>query len=293
MLKLYRSTLLMYWTVSIVFLVLLVSQTVLARDIVTVTVDGVTTVLVKGFPRIFHLGEEWNTVVWFVILFAGVFLVSFIANSVAGRKYARIRDILFEGCDPDRYLAALGPLLRRRSLPSVVLVMLQNDAGVGRFARGDHEIARDTLANLRPSGMKRQRRLVAAAIAYNRAAFSLHFGDLEDARRQRDEMERVVSEATPSERRRQRLASRLDDLDYAIRLEEGDAVGVREHFEASLRDAKSEYERMMAHHRLSQIYRATGEERLEREHLDAIVAHGNGLWIVPVARQRLAQLSEG
>lgn len=241
--------------------------------------------LIASIVALIFWKSDWRFAL-FVFALLGFFLLVLVSVRITQKHVARITPLLFEECDPEKFLGAVFASMTpgRPKRAEFIWTMLLYE---GQYAAGRYEDARSELANLKRFGKGWIGAYQRAAYNINLAEVSIALGRPEAAEKALDECHRTM-ESTKIPMKMQQVLTRGYQAERCkLSIFRGCFDGAEQTFTEILAQAENEYARVGAKHHLALIYAHSGDTENGREALEYVAAHGNQLHFAALARERL------
>ncbi len=231
-----------------------------------------------------------NFVFFLAIIVSGIISGAF-AIRLARKEFKKILNILYEECNPQKYLEHLSPLLTRGEKNSSVKRTIQSNYAVGLSASGDNEAAIQMMEDLLTRPMKK-RFLIVKAIFYRNASmyYCQNSYNLMKAKEMLQKGKEILLQ-NQDNRLYENYKIHFYDAENIILFYEGDYQTTLKHFANALVLAKSKYSKVNTNFMLARIYEKLGDITQQKERLNFVAEEGNSLQIAIEARELLKRIN--
>lgn len=221
-----------------------------------------------------------------LLYFAGTIYFSY-------RRNKKIISLLNDQCDPDAFIAQtqrqLDKFQHRGNIPYVLLQRLNLGAGLSAAGRNEEALA---AMQFYAALIKSDRfgRLMRLTYHQNHFACFISLGMLDHARQALLWLNDAI-EAEKDSKLLEKLRRWYKNDYYRYEMENGRFDGTEAVFQEMLERAENNYHRVLAMYTLGLVHEHYGRIEEAREAFEYVIAHGNKLHAVTLARQHLETLN--
>lgn len=227
------------------------------------------------------------------LVFLIVILLYFAGNIYFSyRRNKKIISLLNDQCDPDAFIAQtqrqLDKFQHRGNIPYVLLQCLNLGAGLSAAGRNQEALA---AIQFDAALIKSDRfgRLMRLTYHQNHFACFISLGMLDHARQALLWLNDAI-DAEKDSKLLEKLRRWYKNDYYRYEMENGRFDGTEAVFQEMLERAENNYHRVLAMYTLGLVHEHYGRPDKAREAFEYVLAHGNKLHVVTLAKQRLAAM---
>jgi len=227
------------------------------------------------------------TCVFAMIVFA--LLPALLIQRFSIKKYKKILGLLYDECDPKKYLEQLLPLLDRGKENSSIKQVLCSNYAVGLHAAGDLPAAVKITEALLKRPVKEKFLINQVFLNGNLFSYYASSGELDKAKEALQKGKEILM-AHKEHRFFERCKLHFYDADHAMLFYEGEYEAALACYKNALPLSKDRYGQVCIHYMLARIHEKLGDVSKQKEHLSFVAQTGNTLEIASKARQLLETL---
>ena len=266
MIKMFRSTTLLYFGLIVLGVILLILYSL------TIEIMGE-----KTYP--FGI-TPLHPVPVFLILILWIFISAFIATRYAVELSDRIGRLYTEECDPYTYIEKYESILKRRigngNMRNYVLINLSS----GYLSIENSQKAKQILDNV-GNFQNNKAGIQSKVVFYNNlCSYFLQVNDIANAEIMLENMRVALQDEKFPKQRYDWMYNYYTDKQYCINIEKGNYIGAEEVFLIQFNREKNMLGKVVAKYQLGKIYLHFNKIEEAIESFDYVVNHGNKTYYV-------------
>ena len=215
------------------------------------------------------------------------------------RQPANFRNILYDECDPIRFIEKANEdvnrlvaeyAVKRNSImaKSNALRLAKNNLGTGHYANGDFDKAIKVLEDIKLNERNVNDFVFNTIVHSNMCSINLQQGNIGKALKHYEAIKAYLASFTKETQNKKWLEFAIEDLDAAFDLANGRYEKALKFYKShSQLSSETKYGRVHANFNLAMAYEGVGDIEKQKEHYTYVAEHGNLLYIAKIAKEKL------
>lgn len=249
-------------------------------------------ILAVGLYLVLHEYTAIKTWVRGYAVLGGYLIFIWAVNVYIRYKYTQINRFLNRDCYPEPYIAAYRYIIaqlnkgKKPIINSAFWVSLSS----GLSAAGQYNVALDVLRKCKTFSQKRSGRITKIVYHNNLFCEYIALGQMGKAVEHLENMENMLCYLKARRKVKVRMERLYTQNECKLCMENGDYKNAEDVFSQMAGNARSNYERVIAHLWLGKVYAHTGQGNKARQAFEYVVGNGNNLYAVTLAKEELIDL---